>query len=103
MAQRKRFGPNLKTADARMVCRDCRRTLDVFRRDGSAWEPRDPRVRRPVGPVPKHQLFRIVPDVVLADVSIEVYRCHRDCSRVVLLNLYDDVYPRCEEGGLFEV
>lgn len=95
--------PKLRTSDARMVCKTCRRTLDVFWDNGDdSFTGRDPNVSRPVGLVPRHQLLGVIPDDVLGDPALVVYRCHRDCGRLLLLDLYD-VWHECARGGQFEV
>lgn len=95
----------LKNCDRRMVCRDCGRTLDVFVKDGNSYEDRKGgTARRPTGAVPAHELLGVIPDAVLNGMATVVYRCHRRCGRVVLLDLYD-VWRRCAEtvGDRFEV
>ena len=94
----------MKNCTARMVCKQCNRVLDVFWEDpnGRTYTGRDPNVPRPVGLVPRHQLFGVVPDILLADPGMVVYRCHRDCGRLVLLDA-DDIWRQCAEGDRFEV
>lgn len=96
--------PKLKTSCAQMACRECDLILDVFWPDanGRTFTGRDPNVRRPTGVVPRHQLFGVIPDPVLADPGLVVYRCHKDCGRLVLLDV-DDIWRQCAEGGRFAV